>query len=108
MPYCMYFHKGFALHGSDDIPGYRASHGCIRMFTQDAKWLNEEFVSVNNERTNTLGTLVVVRPVLSSSTMANTTSAGQVSPAASKQKPYSEGSAPANRWVEPKRAFLPF
>jgi lipoprotein-anchoring transpeptidase ErfK/SrfK len=46
MPFCMHFFRGYALHGSEDIPGYRASHGCIRMFTEDAKWLNEEFVDV--------------------------------------------------------------
>ncbi len=63
MPYCMYFHKGFALHGSDDIPGYRASHGCVRMFTRDAKWLNEEFVTISKEQNGYMGTLVVVRPV---------------------------------------------
>lgn len=63
MPYCMYFHKGFALHGSDDIPGYRASHGCVRMFTRDAKWLNEEFVTISKEQNNFMGTLVVIRPV---------------------------------------------
>nr|WP_118996685.1 L,D-transpeptidase [Legionella oakridgensis] len=63
MPYCMYFHKGLALHGSDDIPGYRASHGCVRMFTRDAKWLNEEFVELSNERNNFLGTKVVIRPI---------------------------------------------
>jgi L,D-transpeptidase ErfK/SrfK len=43
MPYCMFFHGGFALHGSPEVPGYNASHGCIRMFTSDAEWLNEEF-----------------------------------------------------------------
>ena len=64
MPYCMYFHKGFALHGSADMPGYRASHGCVRMFTRDAKWLNETFVETSNERTNNIGTKVVVRPVM--------------------------------------------
>lgn len=63
MPYCMYFHKGFALHGSDDIPGYRASHGCVRMFTRDAKWLNEEFVDITNDDTMQQGTKVIVRPV---------------------------------------------
>ncbi|MBN9229866.1 MAG: L,D-transpeptidase [Legionella sp. 40-6] len=63
MPYCMYFHKGFALHGSDDIPGIRASHGCVRMFTEDAKWLNHEFVELSSERNNFLGTVVVVRPI---------------------------------------------
>jgi hypothetical protein len=44
MPYCMYFNGGFALHGSYEVPGYNASHGCIRMFVNDAKWLSLEFV----------------------------------------------------------------
>ena len=65
MPYCMYFHKGFALHGSADMPGYRASHGCVRMFTRDAKWLNETFVEASNVQNNDMGTKVVVRPVIS-------------------------------------------
>ena len=63
MPYCMYFHKGFALHGSDDMPGFRASHGCIRLFTRDAKWLNLDFVDVSNEGNQQMGTKVVVLPV---------------------------------------------
>jgi L,D-transpeptidase ErfK/SrfK len=45
MPYCMFFNGGFAMHGSNDVPGYNASHGCVRMFTSDAKWLNHEFTS---------------------------------------------------------------
>lgn len=44
MPYCMFFNGGFALHGSHDVPGYHASHGCVRLFVKDAKWLNQEFV----------------------------------------------------------------
>lgn len=63
MPYCMFFHKGFALHGANDIPGYRASHGCVRLFERDAKWLNHEFVETGNENNDYLGTKVVVRPV---------------------------------------------
>lgn len=63
MPYCMYFHKGLALHGSNDIPGRRASHGCIRMFTRDAKWLNLNFVELSNEKNQFLGTRVIVRPL---------------------------------------------
>ncbi|MFI4918746.1 MAG: L,D-transpeptidase [Legionellales bacterium] len=63
MPFCMYFHKGFALHGSDDIPGQRASHGCVRLFTQDAQWLNEQFVELSSERNNFMGTKVTVRPL---------------------------------------------
>ncbi|KTD20442.1 enhanced entry protein EnhA [Legionella lansingensis] len=46
MPFCMHFFRGYALHGSEDVPGYRASHGCIRLFTEDARWLNEEFVDI--------------------------------------------------------------
>lgn len=63
MPYCMYFHKGFALHGADDIPGVRASHGCVRMFVEDAKWLNLSFVELSSERNNFMGTTVIVRPI---------------------------------------------
>lgn len=63
MPYCMFFHKGFAMHGSDDIPGYRASHGCVRMFNRDAEWLNKEFVEAGNDKNNRVGTKVIVRPV---------------------------------------------
>ncbi|EHL29671.1 L,D-transpeptidase [Legionella drancourtii] len=63
MPYCMFFHKGFALHGSTDIPGIRASHGCVRMFIDDAKWLNHDFVELSSERNNFMGTVVIVRPI---------------------------------------------
>lgn len=66
MPFCMYFHKGFAMHGSPDIPGFRASHGCVRMFTRDAEWLNHNFVELSNESNQYRGTKVVVRPVLTS------------------------------------------
>ena len=53
MPYCMNYYRGFALHGST-LPGFHASHGCIRLFPQDAEWLNKHFVKV--------GTRVVVTP----------------------------------------------
>lgn len=45
MPYCMHFNGGFALHGST-LPGYNASHGCVRLFFEDAKWLNQDFASI--------------------------------------------------------------
>ena len=70
MPYCMYFHKGFAMHGADDMPGYRASHGCVRMFNDDAKWLNLNFVETSNEGNQHMGTKVVVRPVSAPSTFS--------------------------------------
>lgn len=54
MPYCMHFYNGYALHGSYEVPGYNASHGCVRMFINDARWLNEQFT--------TIGTRVVVLP----------------------------------------------
>lgn len=59
MPYCMHFHGGFALHGSDEVPGFNASHGCVRMFVQDAQWLNKNFVDK--------GTAVIIKPYGSSS-----------------------------------------
>lgn len=46
MPYCVHFWRGYALHGSEEVPGYRASHGCIRLFVEDAQWLNQEFVEL--------------------------------------------------------------
>lgn len=61
MPYCMHFMRGFALHGSDTVPGYRASHGCIRMFIEDARWLNEEFINLPGG--NMRGTRVIVESV---------------------------------------------
>lgn len=73
MPYCMYFHKGFALHGADDMPGYRASHGCVRMFTEDAKWLNLNFVETSSDANQHMGTKVVVRPVSAPSTFTRST-----------------------------------
>lgn len=55
MPYCMYFFGGYAMHASD-LPGYHASHGCVRMFYEDAEWLNTNFVSMGSR-----GTKVIVR-----------------------------------------------
>lgn len=58
MPYCMFFHGGFALHGSNDVPGFNASHGCVRLFKSDARWLNQDFIDMPGQG----GTTVVVRP----------------------------------------------
>lgn len=62
MPYCMHFFRGYALHGSDVVPGYRDSHGCVRMFIEDAKWLNEEFVIVPAAG-GIIGTRVIINEV---------------------------------------------
>ena len=53
MPYCMHFFRGFAMHGAK-LPGRHASHGCVRLFTADARWLNEHFGKI--------GTPVIVKP----------------------------------------------
>lgn len=56
MPYCMYFNKGQALHGSPDdiVLEDNVSHGCVRMRIPDAEWMRYNFASV--------GTKVVVMP----------------------------------------------
>lgn len=50
MPYCMFFYGGYAMHASF-LPGYNASHGCVRMFYEDAKWLNQYFVDMGRNGT---------------------------------------------------------
>lgn len=54
MPYCMFFSKNYAIHGSSDVPNYNASHGCIRVTPGDAQWLSSNFVHI--------GTKVIVKP----------------------------------------------
>jgi len=43
MPYCMFFKGGYAMHGSYRVPGYNDSYGCVRLFVDDAKWLDTKF-----------------------------------------------------------------
>lgn len=62
MPYCMFFYKGFAVHGSKQVPGYHASHGCVRVFTKDAQWLNENFVDMPLKADSKKGTKVIIMP----------------------------------------------
>lgn len=54
MPYCMFFHNGYAIHGSPYISTRNGSHGCIRVHTSAAQWLSRYFISP--------GTKVVVLP----------------------------------------------
>lgn len=54
MPYCMFFSKYYAVHGSYDVPNRNASHGCIRVKPNDAHWLHQNFMKI--------GTTVVVKP----------------------------------------------
>jgi len=35
----MYFHLGYAIHGSNNVPAGPASHGCVRLSRADAVWL---------------------------------------------------------------------
>jgi peptidoglycan hydrolase-like protein with peptidoglycan-binding domain len=35
----MYFKGGYAVHGSTSVPGYPASHGCVRVSYADEDWL---------------------------------------------------------------------
>ena len=35
----MYFTGGFAIHGSDSVPDYPASHGCVRVSIEDSEVL---------------------------------------------------------------------
>jgi L,D-transpeptidase catalytic domain len=61
MPYCMHFFRGYALHGSTDVPGRRDSHGCIRLFIEDAQWLNQEFIELPGRSAK--GTRIIVESV---------------------------------------------
>ncbi len=54
MPYCMFFHKGYAIHGSPHISRTNGSHGCIRVRTQAAQWLHRYFINH--------GTKIIVLP----------------------------------------------
>ncbi len=53
MPYCMFFSRNYAVHGSNDVPNYNASHGCVRVRTGDAQWLSNNFMHI--------GTKVIIR-----------------------------------------------
>lgn len=61
MPYCMHFYRGYAIHGSTTVPGYRASHGCVRLFVEDARWLNEEFIDL--PYTGSKGTKIIIEDI---------------------------------------------
>ncbi|MCX7116511.1 MAG: L,D-transpeptidase [Legionellales bacterium] len=54
MPYCMHFSGGYSIHAAYEVPDYNASHGCIRVLPDAAKWLNQNFMDV--------GTTVIVKP----------------------------------------------
>ena len=49
MPYCMFFSKYYAIHGSYDVPNYNASHGCVRVTPASASWLSRNFIRVGTK-----------------------------------------------------------
>lgn len=61
MPYCMYFSGSEALHGSNEVTYGNASHGCVRMHIDDAKWLRYEFVEAPSITNHFQGTKVVIK-----------------------------------------------
>ncbi|MHA7840296.1 MAG: L,D-transpeptidase [Gammaproteobacteria bacterium] len=55
MPHCMFFHGGYAIHGSNHVPtDHNASHGCVRVTASDAAWLSQHHINH--------GATVIVRP----------------------------------------------
>lgn len=49
MPYCMFFSKYYAVHGSYHVPNHNASHGCVRIKPNDARWLYNNFMRVGTK-----------------------------------------------------------
>lgn len=52
MYYFSKFHpEGIGLHGSDEINvNFNASHGCVRLHKENARWLNLNFIKVNQTK----------------------------------------------------------
>jgi lipoprotein-anchoring transpeptidase ErfK/SrfK len=44
MPYCMFFHEGYAIHGANHLPEENTSHGCIRVTQEAARWINHYYL----------------------------------------------------------------
>jgi lipoprotein-anchoring transpeptidase ErfK/SrfK len=53
MPNSIFFHGGYAIHATYDVKhlGRPASHGCIRLSPQDAKWLYQLVREYGKENT---------------------------------------------------------
>ncbi|MDF1683270.1 MAG: L,D-transpeptidase [Legionellaceae bacterium] len=49
MPYCMFFSKYYAVHGSYHVPNHNASHGCVRIKPNDARWLYNNFMRIGTK-----------------------------------------------------------
>lgn len=59
MPYSVFFHRGFAIHGTTEISklGRPASHGCVRLHPDNARTLFELIRSYGKSATT-----IIVRP----------------------------------------------
>ena len=53
MPYSIFFHGGYAIHATGEVErlGRPASHGCIRLELQNARWLYRIVKEFGQERT---------------------------------------------------------
>lgn len=51
MPYCMFFYKGFSIHGAplESVPDYNDSHGCVRVTVPAAQWLHDNFIQIGTK-----------------------------------------------------------
>lgn len=58
MPYCIQFYKGYFIHAGAPLPGYASTHGCVNLFWNDAKWLNEVFIQTKTKKLP--GTLIQI------------------------------------------------
>lgn len=68
----MYFHEGWAIHGSNNVPAVPASHGCVRLPVADAEWLFDQVE---------VGTPVTVWGELNAFNPAAGETAGTITPA---------------------------
>lgn len=53
MPNSIFFHEGYAIHATHEVKrlGRPASHGCIRLSPQNAKWLYKLVTEYGKENT---------------------------------------------------------
>lgn len=53
MPYSIFFHGGYAIHATGEVErlGSPASHGCVRLELQNARWLYRIVKEFGQERT---------------------------------------------------------
>ncbi len=63
MPYCVFFHRGYAIHGwRGRFTKRHLSHGCVRVSVEDAQWLHNEFLELPAPENNGEGTPIRILP----------------------------------------------